>query len=461
MNTIRKATRLGAAAGIVICAGGFAALADSEIVAIYTKIPTDPSSIVPGALDENGDPVVENFRALERLFLSPDGSMWIVKGRTQQVSALQNVMIIGSGDTGNWFAQSGQPIPGGAPGEIYNFFGSAIGQFNDNNEFAFTARATGGSNAVFQKVLVYTGGPVPDLSDFDLVAQMGDLYAGLVDNPPENSGDETIGNSIGSIHILNDGTLGAHDPTIQNISALRRPAIFYRAPGENERFEMFHQNAVTTVTGLGGVGIELWKNLSNNAFYTAPDGSVWVAKGQVDQPTSIDGVLVVDGEVVIQEGFPIPGSTVVPGGSFDGITTFDVRSNGNWYARGLITGGAGSWAVHNGIVVAQTGDEIFPGADERWTTFQIFTGNANGDWILLGNTDNPDPARDSVMVLNGEELLVREGDPVTVSGVKGAAFIGRGNLTAGAFTGDSAISDTMAMSTSWPICAARPTEAWT
>ena len=47
-----------------------------------------------------------------------------------------------------------------------------------------------------------------------IATQMGDLYTGLLDIPANPSGDETVGNSIGSIHLLDDGRVGAQDSTI-------------------------------------------------------------------------------------------------------------------------------------------------------------------------------------------------------------------------------------------------------
>ena len=69
----------------------------------------------------------------------------MLRGRTQQVGVNETMMMVGAGATGTVFGQQGRPIPGGAPGEVYDFFGSGLGRFNDNNDFAFSARATGGT----------------------------------------------------------------------------------------------------------------------------------------------------------------------------------------------------------------------------------------------------------------------------------------------------------------------------
>jgi hypothetical protein len=63
----------------------------------------------------------------------------------------------------------------------------------------------------------------------------------------------------------------------------------------------------------------------------------------------------------------------------------------------------GVWAARNGVLIAQTGDavETAVGPTENWASaFLAFTGNAQGDWVLVGRTDNADPAIDDVVVYN-------------------------------------------------------------
>ncbi|MBX3351816.1 MAG: hypothetical protein KF684_02685 [Phycisphaeraceae bacterium] len=429
----RPIARAGLAGVLAACAGA-SVLAGNAVEVIYTKIATHPSSIVPIALDLNGDPVETNWRALEDIILSPDGSRWILKGRTNQGSSIENIMLLGAGDGSQvaHFAQGRQPIPDGAAGEVYDFFGSGLGRFNDQNQFAYSARATGGLASVFQKVIVYTGGMTPSPSDYQLVTQMGDLYTGLVDSGANPSGDETVGNSVGSIHILNDGTVGSQDSSIQNINSLRRPAIFY----DNDALL---QRGWSTVVGLDGSSVFTVKNLSANGFYTSPNGESWIAQGQIETGgTTNDDVLLLNGQVVLQEGSAIGTSGVVVGT----IVTSGITSSGEWYARGAILGG-GVWAAINGVVVARTGETIATGEGENWgASFLSFSVNNNGDWLLVGTTDSADPATDTVMVLNGERVLVREGDAVDLPGFDGPVLIGRGNLTAGAFEpNDSILTD--------------------
>ncbi|HRP62882.1 MAG TPA: hypothetical protein PK400_06290 [Phycisphaerales bacterium] len=414
------------ALGAVAALGFFPTSAHASVIeVIYTKFAGHPKAIVPGALDLSGNPLTTEFRAMEDLIGSPDGTHWMLKGRTQQGSDGEVILMIGSGNVGSVFAQRGQPVHGGAPGEVYDFIGSGVGRFNEANDFVFTARAMPTNR---HKVIRSIGGVA------SVFMKQDDPYLGLIDNPPSASGDELVGNSVGSAHLLNDGTVGLQDSTIQNIHSSRRPGIFYN----NQKF---HQRGITTVVGLNGIGTEIVGGLTANSFYSTPNFQPislgefgrWLVRGQVDQQAN-QNVLIVDEKVVIQQGNAIPGTSVI----VNTIVHADVAANGDWYARGTIVGG-GAWAVRNGQLLAVTND-VVPGQKERWgTSFYAVGGNRNGDWFLAGTTDNADNTQDEVIVVNGV-VVVREGQAVDLSGdgsPDNNAFIGRAVPTLAALTGNN------------------------
>jgi hypothetical protein len=190
------------------------------------------------------------------------------------------------------------------------------------------------------------------------------------------------------------------------------------------------------VTGLDGVTPQTWATLDANSFYTTPDGAHWVATGRVaGPPTTNDGVFVVDGQVRLQEG------SVVPGGSITTTTflNFQLSGNGHWYVRGAQTGGV--YAARDGVVVAKTGDPIVPASAETWlSSFSAFAGNRNGDWVVFGQSSGP-VATNDVIVLNGNTIVAREGDPVDLNNnglFDDDCFLGRGNNTLTAFSADNA-----------------------
>ena len=417
---------------IALAAAALSAAAHAQsLQVVYCEIPASAKSVVPGALNLAGAPTPTNFRSIETFVLSPDGSTWVLSGRTQQGNLEEIILLKGGGTSGTMFLQEGQPVPAGAPGELVEFLGSGLGRFNSTNRFALSLRARGGVASVFQKVLVWDG------VSWSLPWQMGSVYTGLVDIPANPSGDEIVGNSVGSIHILDDGRIGAQDTSIGNISTTKRPAIFYDRA-------MFHQTNQTSVVDFAGTGSVLWDTIDANSFYTAPNGNHWIATGQrVDGGTGTD-VVVVNGRVVIEVGQPVAGSSTVCGAVFEQ----QLANNGDWFARGRNNTGTGSstpdWAVRNNVMIAQTGDFISP-SEQLGDTFFGFNGNAAGDWVLMSNTNDPNPARNEVLLWNGL-VVAREGDPVDVDGnglFDDGAFLGRGNTALACFqANDLALSDT-------------------
>ncbi|MGE0481465.1 MAG: hypothetical protein AB7Q17_13435 [Phycisphaerae bacterium] len=405
----------------------FGAVAAAEMQVIYTKIPGHPTAAIPGVLDLAGLPTTSDFRSIEGLRVSPDGSRWVLVARTQLGSDLENILLMGSGTTGTAFAQEGQPIPTGAAGELFDFFGSGVGEFNTLNHFAYSARARGGVAAVFQKVIYWDG------TNQAIAFQMGDLYTGLMDLAPNPAGDETVGNSVGSIHPLNDGTIGSQDSTVLQIHTSRRPVITYD-------LNAFHQTGVTMVMDFDGID-RLWNTIDANEFRTTADGAHWMAEGQIVIDAVNTRVLVRDGVAVLQAGREVADSGLFLGDIFQSVQL----SNGTWFSRGRDNSGTGAaapdWAVRDGVLIAKTGDAIHSGATDTWgDTIYAVGGNRVGDYVLSGRVVGSPPESDDVIVLNGATVLLREGDPVDVDGngmFDDDTFVGRGNNTLTALLANS------------------------
>jgi hypothetical protein len=359
------------------------------IEVIYTEISGDPTAVVPGAKDANGNPVFAEFVAIEELALRPDGGEWMVKARSSLASTLDAILILGSGTVGTAFAQDGQPLLGGVPGEQYDFFDSPVpAAWDDSGNIAFSCRAKGGSSSTFEKVVVYDG------TTHTIVVQMGDPALGLIDLPPNPSGDELFGNSINSVHLLNSGQVAFVNTPIQNCHSSRYPAFFH---GDTS----FRQSGVSLIGG------EVWDSFDYDDCGGTASGLHWFAKGDTENPnTAIDDILAVDDQVVLREGSPVAGSSMTMAAVF--FTR--MLSDGTWFCRGDDPADD-DWAVRNSVLMAKTGDLIAAG--EHWgNSFSAFNGNRVRDWLLAGNTDNPDPNRDNVLVLNGTQVVAREGDPI-------------------------------------------------
>ncbi|MHC5114279.1 MAG: hypothetical protein ACYTGP_07615 [Planctomycetota bacterium] len=379
---------------------------------IYTEVPGHPTAVVPGARDGSGAPVVTEFKSIEILALSPDGSRWLLKARSHAGPGLETMMLVGSGVTGSVFAQQGQPVAGGAAGERYDFFGSNLAPFNSHDEFVLSARTRFGPDGPRHMAFVSDG------AAFTTVRVEGDLITGLLDVPGETSGDEQFGNFFGTLHLLDDGTVGSRDLTIRNIHPSRRPALLY-------------DDAVFRQADVSAAGAGTWDHMDAFDFHTTPDGAHYFVQGDDLGPEESDDILVVDGEIVLREGEPVAGSALTVASVFN----TNLLSDGTWFTRGRSPDDV-DWAVRDGAFFATTGDPV--PHQEFWDFFYAFTGNRVGDWAIAGQTTGEVDAND-VIVVNGR-VVAREGDPVDLDGngvFDDDAYLGRGFAELATFPADN------------------------
>jgi len=438
LGSVRRFGRvaaLSAAAGAALSATGSLA----AVQVIYSKKTGHPTATVPGAVDFAGQPEAAEFRGIERLVVSPDGSRWFVQARTTQNDRRDLAVIAGQGTTGSLLNvggvkfQEGQPAPigSGVNDGFVDFFPSGLGRFDDQNRYVLGVRARTVQNFVgtssvsspaAMRAVVWDG------TNLTVPVKQTDPYTGLIDLAPNISGDETVGNSAGSFHLLSDLRVGSHDTSPSNLSSLRRPVLAYDRVG-------FQQAGVGSLIGLGGSGSAVWSTIDAHSFYTTPSNSAWIASGTafINGGTPAQAVLVRSGTVVLQAG-----QSVSPGGpTLGAVSQNQMTANGRWIARGRDNSGTGAaapdWAVRENSLVARTGDPITPGSTELWgDTFYAVAINRNGDYLVMGNTNAIEPGRNEVAVLNGTTVVFREGDPIDLDGngqFDDAAFIGRGSNT--------------------------------
>lgn len=407
-----------AAAGL-IAAGLFVGVGSAaEIKVIYSKKAGHPTANIPGTKDLAGSPAASDWRAMEDFSVAPDGHRWMLKGRTQLGSDLETIMVLGSNESGSAFAQEGQPFLGAAADELYDFFDTiSPASFDTLGNIAFSARARGGVTTDDEKLIYVDSG-----GTHTLILKQGDPALGLTDVAANPTGDELIGNSIGSVQIRETADLVQFVNTpITNCHSSRYPAMFRGNTG-------FRQSGVSIIDG------EVWDTFDLSDAGGTPDGAHWYAEGDTENPDlNVDDILVVDDVVVIRQSSEVagPGTPVMAD-----IFQTQMCASGSWVSRGddpLDN----DWAVQDGVLVAKTGDPIINGSSENWgAVFSSIAGNSLGDWVLIGNTDSTDPATDNVLVLNGTHVIAREGDPVDLDG-NGAfdddAYIGRGNNTLSPF----------------------------
>jgi hypothetical protein len=371
------------------------------------------TSIVPGAVDASGNPIVANFFQLNEFFLSPDGSTWIMREtNTQNVPAI----LTGNGLTGTVLLQKSRPFPGALAGETVNFFSALTGYpFNANNDFALGLRVSGNADSFMYKMLRYTGGVG------GVRAQKGDLYTGSV-------GNVQMGSQIDSVHLRNNGAIGWRDSS-------GSPIAVY----DEVKFLQSNVDSVMTLDGSSSVVLSsIAGNGAQANFLTSPDGSRVVVLATISGGSTT--VVVVDGRIRAQVSQALPLAPSITPTSIDQIF---LAPNNDWYLRGKYSGGA--WATKNGTLIAKTGDAVgsdtwaapFTFSGNLQNSFFGISGNSNGDWVLVGRSTNPNTDTDDVVVVNGQVVL-REGDPVPIDlnndGVLDTAQVGRGPTFSPAFS---------------------------
>ncbi len=419
MNLLKSCAILGAFAPAAIA---------QNVQVIYTKIDSSPTSDINGALDLAGMPAASKWRAIEDFSIRRDGGDWVVKGRTRLGSDVETILVRGAGASGTMFCQEGQPFQGAAAGELYDFFDSLSPvSYDTTGNIGFSARARGGVTTDNEKVIIVSTGGV-----HTQVLQQGDLYVGLTDIPANPTGDETVGNSIGSVQLLDNGEVFFGNTPIGNCSSTRYPAIFRSNTG-------FRQS------GVSPIGSETWDSFDFDGCGGSSNPAFWFAVGDTENTnTAIDKIMVVNDVVVLQEGSSVGGSSLLMGDVIQASMSFD----GTWCARGRDNSGtstaAPDFAVRNGVLIARTGDSVDGGSELWGDSIYAVAVNSSGDWAVMGRTNSVNLAGDDVLVLNGVVIL-REGDPVDVNGnglFDDDAFVGRGTNTLAAFAAnDLAIAD--------------------
>ncbi|MFN7374583.1 MAG: GC-type dockerin domain-anchored protein [bacterium] len=302
---------------------------------------------------------------------------------------------------------------------------------NNNGDFAFATQTIAAGDTNPTSVVVK--GNVNNPSAFTVVARQSDLAAGVgteIKWGPATAGANT--SVFNATTIQSDGTVSFTG----TISGTRVTASNDFVGVASDGTALAVRKGVTVPTDLQGTnaGAPITSIDASTAgvlsYSVDASGNNRLVTGQARltaTDTTDDGFVAVNGATVLQEGFPIVGSDLV-----NNVATFDsafMQPDGSWYAVGnfaplpTATVGAG-FVVRNGVLLAKGGDPIVPGSSEVWSgsvnsrTFQGFASNGS-DIVISGFTNNADAATDNVVVWrNGAraEVLLREGQPVTING---------------------------------------------
>jgi hypothetical protein len=227
----------------------------------------------------------------------------------------------------------------------------------------------------------------------------------------------TYGSSMSDVGFSNAGLISMRATSLGGTTAPQNAAIL-RNDGAN-----LSSQANNAAVRPSGVGARDWASFDFGTYWVDGTGTNWITRGTLTGDAASNQLLAVNNAAVIQEGMAL--------GSFaNGVSSIisnNMTSNGDWFARGenLVTDQA--WVVRNGTVIVDSDDAV-PGGlvgetftNSVWNvssgnTFFMHTGNNVGDYLYGGFTNNADTTRQAVWVLNGSQVVLREGDQVDLDG---------------------------------------------
>lgn len=384
---------LAGAIGLAISSTALA-FAPTQPTVVYSTISGSATSQVPGL----GAGTV--FDLFDRIYRSPDGSQWIMSASSNLATSMDEVILVGTigSASGTTVVQEGvTATPAGTVGLINRYM-----SINDSGQYAF-ATNTDAATTLDEVILKWDG------ANFIAAAQESKEL-------PSPFSSEFYGLTLDSPNIYNNGDV-----------AFRAPSTTGTLGSDFDDFLISGSTIVaqegTTVPGnQAGGASETWDNFDLENYFSNSD-TQYLAQGDLSGDTNSDDVVVVNGDVVLQEGNPIAGSGLPDNIDTSGIVETYMDSAGNWMARGNFDVTEQDWLVMNGDVIALTGDAVPGGlAGEQYSdalysdTFFSMVSNNNGDFVIGATTDNPDDLADAVLVYNNQSVLARQGDPVDVDG---------------------------------------------
>ena len=375
-----------ACAGLAVAASPAMAQRAEVVLGIAAHAGTTNRAAVPG----RPDLTFTNFSNMYR----SAGNRWItvatVSGGTGG-TATDQVVVTGMGMTAAVGAQEGVTAVGEG-GEMLNLSGLANPQINDAGKWAIAfstaAPATG--------LVVWWNG-----NSFHTIAKAGDpanaVEPGVVFGNTFSSAGITTADSVSFIASgLSGSAFGTTTAALRNNGTALAAANFVTVPANQLDSGTAQLQAIDS--GASTVSLQV-----------SGDGATTMLTGTLaGTPTS--KVVMINNAIVMQVGAPLAGS----GDTVASITSSWLESDGTWFVRGTSAPSGGlatSFISRNGVVIARVGQPITPNSTETWAGFTDYKGNNRGQYVVTGTT-TATAASNSVLVLNGTQVIARAGDPV-------------------------------------------------
>lgn len=380
-----------------------ASIASAFPVAIFSNIAGQANNTVP-TLGGAFNPGTSSASAFDRPFFSPDGSRWMIGAVKDDATDDKDLIIVGSGTS----AVGAQTV---VSEDTASFFDGT----RTWDAFKVNMGITNTGAYAF-------GGDVSGATTDDAVVVLWNGATHSVVGREQVTASPVAGQTIGathdSIHILNDQTI-RYRTTLNPTTTKQLLINGAGSLGETD---------VTSPAGQLVAPAQTVDAFAIDHYSSSADGAHHIWSGDLNGGTTTDAVVVVDGNVVAQEGAPLPGN-VVPGVNVGVIPTGDKSpqmspSGSNWSTR-MPLADTTDVVLKNGQVMARTDQPIFAGSLDVWddtafgANFFINAVNDNGD-MVIGGLIAGDATKDAVLVYHGangqSSILLSEGDAVDLDG---------------------------------------------
>ncbi len=363
---------------------------------LYSTIQTSPTSDVPGLTGLKFDNDASGFL---RPYRSPNSKHWIMEAQLNvATTADDEVILVGNALTGlgTVVIRENNQAPWAPTGQLVGPIREKM-QINNAANFAF------GHNLA---------GTAPTTADEEIVSSIGGVLAAVATEGGAGPAGEAYGAVLHSAGITNDNrvafvansTVGALGTTQDDFVLLGGTII--------------SQSGISG-TPSGQLFTETWNLFDTDETYVNGDGDVVFSRGTLTGATTSNVALAVNNQIVLQE-------SVIYAPLTAGVLTVSetlLTADGDWFARGETAGDVENFVIRNGTVIAITNQAVpggLPGEifDDAIFDACFFTmgSNALGDYFVGGVTNATDENANAVIVLNGEEVILRENDGVDVDG---------------------------------------------
>ncbi|MBL8060665.1 MAG: dockerin type I repeat-containing protein [Chthonomonas sp.] len=362
---------------------------------LYSTVATSSSSLVPGSS-------IRRYTAIQRPASNPNGTYLGFNALTSDGTSAQAYTFGTYGSPSSFTF----PLMVGGPWPLntsLNASGSNRGAMgvNDSGVFAITGGQNAGGAATDEHVLTYNG------STFSIIIQEGQIEPNL---------GGAYATAITAPHILADGTVcfQTGGTTTVNIGALMKGTT------------VLAKRTETIPAGQLTVTPQTIQRFTNDGFRMGGVDMSYIYQCWLGTDTTTRNSVVVDGTVVAQQGFSLPGSDVttavdvLPTSNAVSMSSMSTR-NRHYAFRGTFVGGQ-DFAVFGTVGGSKSfvyeGDAI-ANDSEIWTVIDGTGVNSYNERIITGSTDNPDAGLASAVVFNNgyfNQVVLRRGDGVDLNG---------------------------------------------